>query len=73
MIKKKIGAVVIVAGLVITSILGVMSFTTIRAGYVGIVYSVNGGVKDKICLILGSGGTYKTASYVLKKNGGKKV
>ena len=32
-----------------------------------------GGVKDKICLILGSGGTYKTASYVLKKNGAKKV
>ena len=32
-----------------------------------------GGVKDKICLILGSGGTYKTASYVLKKNGAKKI
>lgn len=48
MAKKKLGAIVIAGGLVIVSVLGVMSFTTIRAGYAGIIYSVNGGVKNKI-------------------------
>lgn len=46
--RKKLGALVIAGTMVIVGVIGVLSTTTIKAGYVGIQYSMNGGVKDEI-------------------------
>ncbi|WP_321994816.1 prohibitin family protein [Clostridium butyricum] len=46
--KGKIGALVVIVALVGGIICGVKSAHIIKPGYVGIVYSMNGGVKDEV-------------------------